>query len=97
MGSRSRLEIYLDLLQAVSSNGGRVDIARRAKLTLSDVENHLSFLVSQGLARTAKTANNRLRYELTSRGFEVLEAFQGLGERREARPLGHALSKKVKA
>jgi len=76
MRSRSRLEIYLDLLRTVSSQSDPVDIARKANLTLSDTEEHLDFLASQGLVIIAGLDRNRATYRLSPRGFEVLEALQ---------------------
>jgi len=78
MRRRSRLETYLDLIQAVSLNGNSIDIGKQVSLPLSDVEKHLSFLASQGFIRITKQEKQRIRYELTAKGFEALEALQEL-------------------
>jgi len=80
MRTRSRLEIYLDLLRAVSNQSDPVNIARKANLTLSDTEKHLDFLASQGLVMIAGLDQNRARFTLSRRGLEVLEALQNLTE-----------------
>jgi len=80
MRTRSRLEIYIDLLRAVTNQSDPVDIARKANLTLSVTEKHLDFLASQGLVKIAGLDKNRARYGRSPRGLEVLEALQNLTE-----------------
>jgi predicted transcriptional regulator len=75
MRRRSRLEIYLDLLQAVSKNPKLADVAKKARLSSSTTTNHLAFLASQGFVSNSITDDNKIEYELTAKGFEALMAF----------------------
>jgi predicted transcriptional regulator len=72
----SRLEIYLDLLQAVSKHRDPISVGRTLNLSQSDTENHLSFLAQQGLVKTKKQGNNIAKHELTLRGLEALTRFE---------------------
>lgn len=85
MRTRSRLEIYIDLLRTVTNQSDSVDIAKKANLTLSDTEKHLHFLASQGFMTMVRLDQNRGRYELSPRGLEALEALRELTE--PAQPL----------
>jgi len=78
MRNRSRLELYLDLLKAVSDHNDPLTIAKEANLSLSDRLEHLCFLVSQGFLWIAEQRNGEVKYELTPKGFEALEALRML-------------------
>ncbi|OYT49780.1 hypothetical protein B6U79_01100 [Candidatus Bathyarchaeota archaeon ex4484_231] len=75
MRRRSKLEIYLDLLQAVSKHRDLMVIARKARLSISTAEKHLSFLGSEGFISTSVLEDSKIDYELTAKGFEALMAF----------------------
>lgn len=76
MRSRSRLEIYLDLMEEVSKHINPAGIAEEVNLSLDDTEKHLGFLASQGFLRIAEREKSRVEYELTSKGYEALEALR---------------------
>ena len=78
MRNRSRLEIYLDLVRAVSKQGNPTNIGKKVGLSLSDTERHLRFLELQGFLQIAERKNSRTIYELTPKGFEVLDALRKL-------------------
>jgi predicted transcriptional regulator len=75
MRRHSRLEIYLDLLHAVSRSSDLVDIAKKTGLSLSTATKHLTFLASQGFVSTLIADDGIIKYELTPKGFEALMAF----------------------
>jgi predicted transcriptional regulator len=75
MRCRSRLEIYLGLLHAVSNSSNLADVAKKARLSLSATIKQLAFLTSQGLVLTLITDERVIEYELTAKGFETLMAF----------------------
>ena len=75
MRRRSRLEIYLDLLNAVSRSPNFIDVAKKTKLSLSTATKHLTFLASQGFISTLIIDDGKIEYELTAKGFEALMAF----------------------
>jgi predicted transcriptional regulator len=81
MMTRSRLEIYLDLLIAVSQNTDLLTIADRVKLTVAAANVHLTFLITQGFVETRFTPSHRIIYELTTKGAEAVSAFMQLSGR----------------
>lgn len=80
MRSRSRLEIYLGLMEEASKNSDTTRLRKDPDLSSSDAERHLGFLVSQGFLRVAERDNSGAKYELTSKGSEVLDALRGIGQ-----------------
>lgn len=95
MRNRSRLELYLHLTEAVSDHSDPITIAKEANLSLSDTQEHLCFLVSQGFLWTAKQRDGELKYELTTKGFEALEALRMLTFSQHPL-LKHAVSSRTK-
>ena len=79
--TRSRLEIYLDLLLAVSQHIDLFTIADKVRLTVAAATDHLTFLVSQGFVETRFTQNHIIIYELSTKGSETVEAFLRLSGR----------------
>ena len=75
MSRSSRLEVYLELLHAVSKSSDLVDAAKKAKLSLNTATKHLTFLASQGFVSTSVMDDRKIEYELTAKGFEALMAF----------------------
>jgi predicted transcriptional regulator len=80
---RSRLEIYLDLLLAVSQTPDLATITDKVKLSSSAAKNHLAFLASQGFVANQIMDDRTIKYELTAKGFEVLMAFLKLTRHEE--------------
>ena len=81
------MEIYLDVLKAVSETGRLTHIGNLANLSWKDTMKHLEFLELKGFVETRRTENGRAEYALTQKGFEALEALQKIAE---------ALSPKIK-
>ena len=80
MRSRSRLEIYLGLMEEASENSDTTRLGKDADLASSNEERHLGFLVSQGFLRVAERENSGAEYKLTLKGSEVLDALRGIGQ-----------------
>lgn len=81
MKRRSKMEIYLDLLEAVSKTSKPTRIGNQANLSWKKTQKHLEFLERNGYVRVAKrTKSGRLEYELTKKGFETLHALQKVAE-----------------
>jgi len=78
MRRRSKLEIYLDVLKAVSKTGRLTHIGNLANLSWNDTVKNLKFLELKGFVKAVKTSNGKNEYTLTQKGFEALEAFQQL-------------------
>ena len=81
------MEIYLDVLKAVSETGRLTHIGNLANLSWKDTMKHLEFLELKGFVENRRTENGRAEYALTQKGFEALEALQKIAE---------ALSPKIK-
>ena len=76
MKRRSKLEIYLDILKAVSETSKLTHIGNMANLSWKDAVRHLSFLKQRGFVEAVKTENGREEYRLTQKGLEALETLQ---------------------
>jgi predicted ArsR family transcriptional regulator len=81
--THSRLEIYLDLLLAVSQTPDLATIADKVKLSPSAVKDHLAFLTSQGFVANQIMDDRTIKYEPTAKGFEVLMAFHKLTKHKD--------------
>ena len=79
MRRRSKLEIYFDILRAVSETKKLTHIGNLANLSWKDTIKHLEFLELKGFV-TSKKENGRSEYALTQKGFEALEALQKIVE-----------------
>jgi predicted transcriptional regulator len=72
---RSRIELYVDILQAIAN--GRESPARivyAANLSYDRVVRHLSFLTEQKLAD--RIEGKKKRFRITERGLEVIRYFK---------------------
>ena len=78
MRRRSKLEIYLDVLKAVSKTGRLTHIGNLANLSWKDTMKHLEFLELKGFVKAMKNSNGKNEYTLTQKGVEALEAFRQL-------------------
>lgn len=80
MTDRNRLEIIYFILSSVGNPGTTMEhILSRSDFTPSLVRRYLAFLVEKGILRTEKT-NNKLVYELTTRGGEFIHRYKDLEE-----------------
>ena len=80
MRKRSNLEIYFDVLRAVSETSKPTHIGNYAALCWKDTMKCLSFLESKGFIKAVSSRNGRIEYKLTRRGLEALEALQKIVE-----------------
>ncbi len=78
MGERSRLEIYLEIMQGIQKKECIASLGKIVNLPPSNLKRHLIFLESQGFIKTARLRDKKLIYELTEKGLEVLSAFEKL-------------------
>lgn len=72
---RSRIELYVDILQAIAN--GRESPARivyAANLSYDRVVRHISFLEEQNLVK--RIEGKKKRYRVTSRGIDVIRYFK---------------------
>ena len=77
---KTKLEIYLDVLKAVSETGRLTHIGNLANLSWKDTMKHLEFLELKGFVKAMKNSNGKNEYTLTQKGFEALEALQKIAE-----------------
>ncbi len=75
MKKRSRLEIYLDVLEAASKVGKLTHIGNLANLSWKDTVKHLRFLELNGFVKKEGE-----EYKLTQKGLEVLETLRKITE-----------------
>lgn len=77
---RSRLEIYLNILEAVRNGVEKpTRIMYAAKLSWKPTKSILSYLIEQGLiaeVRDTKSVKSRRRYKITEKGIAVLDYFE---------------------
>jgi len=72
---RSKLEVYLDILKAVSETGKPTKIGNIANLSWNKTRNYLEFLEINGFIQGFRNGK-RIEYKLTEKGFEVLKILQ---------------------
>jgi len=76
MVKRSRLEIYLDVLEAVASGIEKpTRIMYATNLSWKPTQKIIEFLINQGLIKEF-TVGKRRRYEITEKGLDVLKYFR---------------------
>ena len=80
MRRRSKLEIHLDVLTAVSETGRLTHIGNLANLSWKDTVKHLEFLKLKGFVEARRTEDGRVKYALTQKGLEALETLQEIVE-----------------
>jgi len=72
---RSKLEVYLDILKAVSETEKPTKIGNMVNLSWNKTCKYLEFLEINGLIRGSRKGK-RIEYKLTEKGFEVLKTLQ---------------------
>jgi len=73
---RSRIELYVDILQAIAN--GRESPAKvvyAANLSYDRVIKCIAFLEEQNLVQRTENANKKRRYKITPKGMEVVRYF----------------------
>jgi predicted transcriptional regulator len=73
---RSRTEIIADILQTLANGAStKTRVMYGAFLSFGEVSDYLSYLVEKDLV---SFDDAKMRYGLTSRGAELLDAFEGI-------------------
>ena len=72
---RSKLEVYLDILKAVSETGKPTKIGNIANLSWNKTRKYLEFLEINGFIQGSRKGK-RIEYKITEKGFEVLRTLQ---------------------
>jgi predicted transcriptional regulator len=73
MWKRSRLEVYIDVLEAVSSGVNKpTNIMYKCNLSWTPMREILDSMIKKGLIRKFEVKNRRI-YEITDKGRELLE------------------------
>ena len=76
MPRRSKLETYIEIMAAISQGASKpTHVMYRANLAWSSMQEHLEFLLAQGLIME-KRVGARRRYELTENGYRTLGYFR---------------------
>lgn len=75
---RSRLELKIDIMQAIKEGAGRpTHIMYRSNLSWSVMQGFIRSLESQGLVRTDESGPKK-RYMLTEKGERVLKTYESV-------------------
>jgi len=72
MSRRSKLEIYMDLLSAITKETKITHIGRRANLSWKDTQRYLKLLNDMGLVLVKEAEDGKNKYELTDKGLRTL-------------------------
>ncbi|MCS7119864.1 MAG: winged helix-turn-helix domain-containing protein [Nitrososphaerota archaeon] len=78
MWKRSKLEMYLDVLEVISSGVNKpTNIMYRCNLSWIPLKEILQSMVGRGLIREIRMGNKRI-YEVTERGLDLLKYFKNV-------------------
>ena len=74
---RSKLEVYVDILQAINFTGQLkvTQIMRKSNINGNVLKSHLDFLCNSGMIAERKHKNSKY-YALTEKGIKVLRALR---------------------
>ena len=77
---RSKLEMYVDILQVLAQRGPLkvTHIMYKANVNFSVLKEYLDFLLKQGLVEERTIRKQRIVYAVTQRGITVLKYFKEL-------------------
>jgi len=77
---RSKLEMYIDILQVLAHRGPLklTHIMYKANVNCSVLKEYLDFLMKQGLVEERTVGKRRVVYNITQRGITVLKYFREL-------------------
>jgi predicted transcriptional regulator len=77
---RSKLEMYIDILQVLAHRGPLklTHIMYKANVNCSVLKDYLDFLTKQGLVEERTLGKRRVVYAVTQRGITVLKYFREL-------------------
>jgi len=87
----SKLERYLSILEALVNRPLKIDqIAHKTNMKPQTLKQHLTFLVTNGVAEQRKLNDKHVAYAITEKGFAVfktLRAMKYLRKLRESLPI----------
>jgi len=71
---RSKLEMYVDILKLLASQGPKklTQLMHKTDLTQSVLKQHLAFLIRQNLVEKQNFSKDEIFYTITERGLKVL-------------------------
>jgi len=71
---RSKLEMNMDILKILASQGPRklTQLMHKTDLSQSVLKQHLAFLIQQNLVEEQNLGKNKIFYTITERGLKVL-------------------------
>jgi len=77
---RSKLEMYIDILQVLSHRGPLklTHVMYKANVNCKVLKEHLGFLIKQNLIEERPVGKNRTVFAITQRGITVLKYFREL-------------------
>ena len=77
---RSKLEMYVDILQVLAQKGPLklTHVMYKANVNCSVLKEYLDFLLKQGLVEERTIRKQRIVYAVTQRGITVLKYFKEL-------------------
>lgn len=77
-GRRGKIEVYLDVLKAVESEGyvGPTRLMYLSNLPLASLKQILKSLIGKGLVDELKISDRRRTYRLTEKGRKAVEALE---------------------
>jgi predicted transcriptional regulator len=77
---RSKLEMYIDILQVLTHRGPLklTHVMYKANVNCSVLKDYLDFLIKQGLVEERTLGKRRVIYAITQRGTTVLKYFREL-------------------
>ena len=75
---RSNIEIIADILRVGESGAGKTEIMYSANMSYSQIQKYLDYLVNQGFVVKVNMGNSMVAYQVTDRGFKLLQAIDNL-------------------
>ena len=77
---RSNIEIIADMLRAGENGAGKTEIMYSANMSYSQIQKYLDYLVGQGFINRIQLDDSLMAYQVTEKGFKLLEAIDSLME-----------------
>ena len=77
---RSKLEMYIDILQVLAHHGSLklTHVMYKVNINCSVLREYLDFLIKQGLVEERTVGKRRVVYAITQRGRTVIKGFRKL-------------------
>ena len=79
---RSKLEMYIDILKALTDHGPlkSTHLMYKVNINYKVLKDYLAFLTEQGLIEEKILENNKFAYTITQKGRVIIESFEKLKE-----------------